>query len=139
MIRPPPRSTRTDTLFPYTTLFRSSAAPVALPRLPRGARRKFRKSPIIPSHLIALTAPVAPCLSLLRNARPAPLQDSAIFAAAIAPRLWQNYHDAMRHTPANARKSADRKSTRLNSVTNAHLVCRLLLEKKKNTNITNQK
>src|SRR3546814_7411506 len=30
MIRPPPRSTRTDTLFPYTTLFRSrleSAAP----------------------------------------------------------------------------------------------------------------
>src|SRR3546814_7609129 len=27
---------------------------------------------------------------------------------------------------------ADRKSTRLNSITNAHLVCRLLLEKKKN-------
>src|SRR3546814_3089525 len=28
MIRRPPRSTRTDTLFPYTTLFRSSAAPL---------------------------------------------------------------------------------------------------------------
>src|SRR3546814_6676295 len=27
MIRPPPRSTRTDTLFPYTTLFRSTADP----------------------------------------------------------------------------------------------------------------
>src|SRR3546814_13744352 len=26
MIRPPPRSTRTDTLFPYTTLFRSDRA-----------------------------------------------------------------------------------------------------------------
>src|SRR3546814_5127917 len=26
MIRPPPRSTRTDTLFPYTTLFRSDKA-----------------------------------------------------------------------------------------------------------------
>src|SRR3546814_2048693 len=26
MIRPPPRSTRTDTLFPYTTLFRSIGA-----------------------------------------------------------------------------------------------------------------
>src|SRR3546814_20683403 len=26
MIRPPPRSTRTDTLFPYTTLFRSVTA-----------------------------------------------------------------------------------------------------------------
>src|SRR3546814_18790687 len=27
MIRPPPRSTRTDTLFPYTTLFRSRGYP----------------------------------------------------------------------------------------------------------------
>src|SRR3546814_13416937 len=27
MIRRPPRSTRTDTLFPYTTLFRSSGSP----------------------------------------------------------------------------------------------------------------
>src|SRR3546814_14884037 len=27
MIRPPPRSTRTDTLFPYTTLFRSHPHP----------------------------------------------------------------------------------------------------------------
>src|SRR3546814_3817517 len=32
--------------------------------------------------------------------------------------------------------SLDRKSTRLNPVTNAHLVCRLLLEKKKNNNNT---
>src|SRR3546814_20874222 len=29
MIRRPPRSTRTDTLFPYTTLFRSSVSPTA--------------------------------------------------------------------------------------------------------------
>src|SRR3546814_4221279 len=29
MIRRPPRSTRTDTLFPYTTLFRSDARPLA--------------------------------------------------------------------------------------------------------------
>src|SRR3546814_11789846 len=40
MIRRPPRSTRTDTLFPYTTLFRSrklrdlSRVPDADPRLP---------------------------------------------------------------------------------------------------------
>src|SRR3546814_8152692 len=33
MIRRPPRSTRTDTLFPYTTLFRSN-----LSRTPRAAR-----------------------------------------------------------------------------------------------------
>src|SRR3546814_16616078 len=30
MIRRPPRSTRTDTLFPYTTLFRSPADPFAI-------------------------------------------------------------------------------------------------------------
>src|SRR3546814_10078691 len=33
MIRRPPRSTRTDTLFPYTTLFRSLLPPFALPGL----------------------------------------------------------------------------------------------------------
>src|SRR3546814_11068968 len=35
MIRRPPRSTRTDTLFPYTTLFRSGRTP-AHPRRGRG-------------------------------------------------------------------------------------------------------
>src|SRR3546814_7096788 len=35
MIRRPPRSTRTDTLFPYTTLFRSDGAA-------RQARRRYR-------------------------------------------------------------------------------------------------
>src|SRR3546814_4164838 len=34
MIRRPPRSTRTDTLFPYTTRFRSLAAPVLNPFAP---------------------------------------------------------------------------------------------------------
>src|SRR3546814_5008198 len=37
MIRRPPRSTRTDTLFPYTTLFRSPARAQALGN--RGFRR----------------------------------------------------------------------------------------------------
>src|SRR3546814_1116589 len=37
MIRPPPRSTRTDTLFPYTTLFRSGAG--------SGTIRRFRYLP----------------------------------------------------------------------------------------------
>src|SRR3546814_5948632 len=36
MIRRPPRSTRTDTLFPYTTLFRSSCCLEALRRAPGG-------------------------------------------------------------------------------------------------------
>src|SRR3546814_5217102 len=33
MIRRPPRSTRTDTLFPYTTLFRSYNPPWPLPKI----------------------------------------------------------------------------------------------------------
>src|SRR3546814_1305617 len=59
MIRRPPRSTRTDTLFPYTTLFRSARAvqragrgtadrprPVAYPQRPRndGARSEEHTS-----------------------------------------------------------------------------------------------
>src|SRR3546814_8188693 len=38
MIRRPPRSTRTDTLFPYTTLFRSTVAGAWAPRHPFEAR-----------------------------------------------------------------------------------------------------
>src|SRR3546814_7172858 len=41
MIRRPPRSTRTDTLFPYTTLFRSTCRYAAAPR----DRNRSRKSP----------------------------------------------------------------------------------------------
>src|SRR3546814_10061705 len=52
MIRPPPRSTRTDTLFPYTTLFRSdlaigavllelSSAVLQARRAPEGAAGRF--------------------------------------------------------------------------------------------------
>src|SRR3546814_17647721 len=38
MIRRPPRSTRTDTLFPYTTLFRSPAAPAIVADQPVAQR-----------------------------------------------------------------------------------------------------
>src|SRR3546814_6076590 len=38
MIRRPPRSTRTDTLFPYTTLFRSAASHRRPARAPRPSR-----------------------------------------------------------------------------------------------------
>src|SRR3546814_17134034 len=37
MIRRPPRSTRTDTLFPYTTLFRSLLADTPDPTAPTGS------------------------------------------------------------------------------------------------------
>src|SRR3546814_12543005 len=41
MIRRPPRSTRTDTLFPYTTLFRSTPSPARLEdELSQSVRRR---------------------------------------------------------------------------------------------------
>src|SRR3546814_3190267 len=51
MIRRPPRSTRTDTLFPYTTLFRSDAVrapqahPEARPASPSRSERSPRRVP----------------------------------------------------------------------------------------------
>src|SRR3546814_11024632 len=44
MIRRPPRSTRTDTLFPYTTLFRSLSGPFYRKRR-RGGKGKSRLAP----------------------------------------------------------------------------------------------
>src|SRR3546814_170004 len=43
MIRRPPRSTRTDTLFPYTTLFRSSTGAGACCRQPAGSRQAIAR------------------------------------------------------------------------------------------------
>src|SRR3546814_2154118 len=42
MIRRPPRSTRTDTLFPYTTLFRSACAILVLPETTIPLRTSWR-------------------------------------------------------------------------------------------------
>src|SRR3546814_5322397 len=42
MIRRPPRSTRTDTLFPYTTLFRSDSNTINFIQNTMGARRPYR-------------------------------------------------------------------------------------------------
>src|SRR3546814_1694725 len=41
MIRPPPRSTRTDTLFPYTTLFRSRGRAEESPTIAGQAHEHF--------------------------------------------------------------------------------------------------
>src|SRR3546814_15822955 len=54
MIRRPPRSTRTDTLFPYTTLFRSLARSFPTVSSTRGhqnavAIQQFRRDPTRPS------------------------------------------------------------------------------------------
>src|SRR3546814_5581076 len=45
MIRRPPRSTRTDTLFPYTTLFRAKAIDAATARTPASYSAKPGRLP----------------------------------------------------------------------------------------------
>src|SRR3546814_6200721 len=100
MIRRPPRSTRTDTLFPYTTLFRSDrrlSAPIACARREHIHTRRGR-----PDRNAARAA----------RRRELAMPNSRIRRSLLGTAFL------------------DRKSTRLNSVTNAHLVCRLLLEKK---------
>src|SRR3546814_2069696 len=55
MIRRPPRSTRTDTLFPYTTLFRS-AQPLSAP-LQDGIRFLHIPLPAPPTAFLAVCLP----------------------------------------------------------------------------------
>src|SRR3546814_8227081 len=107
MIRRPPRSTRTDTLFPYTTLFRSSFL-----RRRHGA-----------AHGVANREPFA-------GSCPFPLQ-AALAPEARGRRLAAYNHQQWQPMALASAARVDRKSTRLTPVTNAHLVCRLLLEKKK--------
>src|SRR3546814_4864720 len=56
MLRRPPRSTRTDTLFPYTTLFRSSDIPASSAHRHRNGRNRRRERARCPSATSATTA-----------------------------------------------------------------------------------
>src|SRR3546814_9315217 len=97
MIRRPPRSTRTDPLVPYTTLFRSK---------------------LVQNHGLAVDV-------------------GQFYADDRAARDRGDARGKRRHIAGNVvgkLDDTDRKSTRLNSVTNAQLVCRLMLEKKKRNN-----
>src|SRR3546814_9631942 len=67
MIRRPPVSTRTDTLFPYTTLFRSPAATSEQARKPRSLSRQGRG--ILAPHPF-LRQRRSPCASLSWERRP---------------------------------------------------------------------
>src|SRR3546814_1645105 len=71
MIRRPPRSTRTDTLFPYTTLFRSAGdagwlCPVAAGRRRLGRRRLSGGVPAADSDPVLLH-PAAGTIRLYRS------------------------------------------------------------------------
>src|SRR3546814_9972528 len=116
MILPPPRSTRTYTLFPYTTLFRSLFAPPSLL-----ARRK------ISLHRIGRATEIharAGHESQSRQDRPPQSRRQR------SPR--QSFRRSGRRHRANLEIGRAHVCT---PVTNTHLVCRLMLEKTNTLNI----
>src|SRR3546814_5642566 len=114
MIRRPPRSTRTDTLFPYTTLFRSRHA--GAEAVVSGAARRSRTGARDLDGLYAGPAAVVRCTAVRSvrcdcTERPVQSAALAVFGAAPPPRCAA---DSVTGTTASP-DSADRKSTRLNS------------------------
>src|SRR3546814_16948387 len=96
MKRRPPRSTRTDTLFPYTTLFRSHQSLLIAHRfLYRWTPRLFETEPFLPEHREIVER----------------LEGGRVKAAAAALEV----HLRVSRDRAIARIEVDRKSTRLNS------------------------
>src|SRR3546814_15069352 len=92
MIRRPPRSTRTDTLFPYTTLFRSQWTPVRYKK--RHIVKAWGPSPDrVLRHSAQLEFTIynrvggkgAVCFDALRLERLAPADHSPLKATASAP------------------------------------------------------
>src|SRR3546814_3665402 len=100
MIRRPPRSTRTATLFPYTTLFRSCRKP--------GCGAVCRRSHRCGCQVDACA----------KGARPRAISVPPKGLGAGGARTGGGGSRSEEHTSGTP-------------VTNAHLVCRLLLEKKK--------
>src|SRR3546814_3124590 len=116
MIRRPPRSTRTDTLFPYTTLFRSRQFRTG-PALVRGAdgARRAGGGPDAPPQGADRIAPDA-------GPRARPVADRRQWPA-LRPRAREPGQGLCLRLQQTGRAHV------LPPVTNAHLVCRLLLEK----------
>src|SRR3546814_4827289 len=105
MIRRPPRYTRTDTRFPYTTLFRSVPLLIEPPPLRRNRLPPFKRQPrIVEGHGLALA-----CVELLGD--PAHL---GVVAAPVDISLKLLLQIAGIQ-PGEARRTGDRQSTRLNS------------------------
>src|SRR3546814_14846674 len=114
-MRRPPRSTRTDTLFPYTTLFRSDEAGAAIePHLPQnqpGARRVDDRRVISGIlHVLKIGCRWCDCPA---DYGPATTIYNR-FNRWSRWGFWVKLLDALAEAGA-VPKSADRKSTRLNS------------------------
>src|SRR3546814_10731781 len=115
MIRRPPRSTRTDTLFPYTTLFRSRAFDDAVASLRCEAA-------VMDVHLLAarsrLLGERQVDLALLDVGHPDDQRPIGLFRAAVGKAFGEIGRGARRARDQQCARRIlveDRKSTRLNS------------------------
>src|SRR3546814_2120635 len=142
MVRLPPRSTRTDTLFPYTTLFRSVPRwPLPRHRRSAPARPRLRLHAPLPRTAPGRGCTGFPVQTVRVDSRPGGLQmqrtcsspTPCMLTGYCAPSWAAGAHP---HIPSAAVIRSE-EHTSETPVTNAHLVCRLLLEKTKtNTNQT---
>src|SRR3546814_9352222 len=111
MIRRPPRSTRTDTLFPYTTLFRSAAVSCAFQRLVQGGF-----SDLETGGCLAHGEPRRDVCSRLAQLVGGDDGTTAALAAALPSRSQASLGAFADQITLELREGAeDRKSTRLNS------------------------
>src|SRR3546814_4805476 len=135
MQRRPPRSTRTDTLFPYTTLFRSEAGDTQADehedsiQLMTLHSAKGLEFPLV--FLVGMEEGLFPHkMSLEESGR---LEEERRLAYVGITRAMQQ----LVITYAETRRQIGRAHVST-PVTNAQLVCRLLLEKKKTSNNNQQ-
>src|SRR3546814_4380531 len=107
MIRRPPRSTRTDTLFPYTTLFRSLEA---LPEPQR--RRPQRDAGLLLQLAVGGGVEVLAVVDVAADHAPPLGLDRRVLVALLEEEPPALVDEADAGAPVHA---GDRKSTRLNS------------------------
>src|SRR3546814_5510417 len=114
MIRGPPRSTRTDTLFPYPTLFRSVAA-VALAFACCALLIVWAGAPVVAAYEALLRGAFGSVFAVTETlTRAAPLIFTGLAAAVDDARVHRRLAGHL-HGRLVAQRPRDRKSTRLNS------------------------
>src|SRR3546814_1516172 len=137
MIRRPPRSTRTDTLFPYTTLFRSPAAsPAPAPAPPPKSEAAAPVAPPAPTGNVeaAALSPSVRRAVLEFGVDPATItgtgKDGRITKDDVVAAAQKGGSTAPAAAASPAPAAQIGRAHVCTPVTNAHIVCRHLLEKK---------
>src|SRR3546814_7988077 len=143
MIRRPPRPTRTDTLFPYTTLFRSPARQPATVAIAIGRSRSFSQAPHKTTFGSPMTEFMARCPSRAKRSLSSSfnlLESAPPSAAATSEPILT----AMGHDGCNSRTSTTNLAYSLRSEEHTSELKSLMrisyavfcLKKKKNTDKT---